>query len=511
MPETTLNNKRIVKNTIYLYFRTFIIMLITLYTSRVILNALGVQDYGVFNAVGGVVSMFGFITAALSASISRYITFELGKNGDDIERLRVIFSTSIRIQVVLGLIVLAIGEVLGVWFLNSRMNIPIDRIIAANWVFQCSLISFIISLISVPYNASIIAHEHMNAYALVSILDALLRLSICFFLVISPWDKLATYSVLIVVVAILIRFTYGIYCNRKFKECKYICVRDKNLARRMFGFASYSFLNNAVNIFNHQGISLLVNLFFGVLFNAARGIAIQVESAIMNLVNNLTLAVRPQITKSYAMGDKERMFNLICSGSKYSFFLFLLFAIPVFIETNFVLKLWLKVVPDYSVLFLRLTLIGALLKMLGNTGYTACMATGKIKKYSIWITSVGILAFPLTYIFYKLDYPVEYAYYSYILTYILIEVVRLYLMKGLIDFPPFRFVKDVIFYVSLITPLSLMLPYYIYISLDSGIVRFLTVILVSTLWTLLIIYFFGLKKVERHQVKKMIKSKIHRK
>ena len=485
-------------------------MLITLYTSRVILNTLGVQDYGVYNAVGGVVSMFAFLTAALSASISRYITYELGKNGNDIDRLRVIFSTSIRIQIILGSVILLLGEIGGIWFLNSQMNIPLNRLIAANWVWQCCLISFTINLISVPYNASIIAHEHMNAYAIVSILEAALRLGICFLLVASPWDKLVTYAVLHVVVAFIIRFTYGIYCGRNFAECRYTSKKDRGLAKSMFGFAGFSFLNNSVSIFNHQGLNLLVNLYFGVMFNAARGVATQVEGAVMQLVNNLTVAVNPQITKSYAAGDKERMFNLICTGSKFSFFLLLFFALPIFFETEFILKLWLKIVPDYSVLFLRLAIIAAMIKMLGNTGYTACMATGNIKKYSIWVTIFGITAFPLTYLAYKLGYPVEYAYYAYILAYVLVEIVRLVLMKGMLGFPPMRFVKDVLLTSCLTTLLSSILPYIVFVQLEQGYKRLMAVLVISMFSSLATIYFFGLKVNERNQIKLLVVRKLYK-
>lgn len=505
------NNKRIAKNAIYLYIRTVVIMLVTLYTSRVILNTLGVQDYGVYNAVGGVVSMFAFLTAALSAAISRYITYELGRDRYDIDRLRVIFSTSIRIQFALGTIILILGEVVGVWFLNTHMNIPTDRMDAANWVWQCCLISFIINLISVPYNASIIAHEHMNAYAFVSIIDAVLRLVICYLLITSPIDKLTTYAILHVIVATIIRIIYGVYCRHYFKECKYTRKSDKNLAKKMFGFAGFSFLNNSVSIFNHQGINLLVNMYFGVMFNAARGVASQLDGAIMQLVNNLTVAVNPQITKSYAAGDKNRMFNLICNGSKYAFYLMLLMALPVFLEAEYILRLWLKIVPDYSVLFLRLTLIGAMVNMIGKTGYTACMATGNIKKYSIWVTVFGITAFPLTLCAYKSGFPVECCYYAYILAYIMVEIVRLVMMKQLIEFPPLIFVKEVVVNALIVTSVSVILPLYFHLNFEQGIIRFVVVCLVSVLSSTTSIFLLGMKHEERLYMLNLILKRFKKK
>ena len=274
MQDTSANNKRIAKNTLLLYFRTIIIMLVSLYTSRVILNVLGVEDYGIYNVVGGFVAMFSMISGALSASISRFITFELGRG--DKERLNQVFSMSINIQVAIVLIILLLGVSLGGWFLNEKMNIPVERMTAANWVLYCSLVVFCINLISIPYNACIIAHEHMNAFAYVSILDAFSKLGVCYMITISPFDKLASYAVLLAVAALLIRVVYGVYCNRHFVECHYRWTKDTLLFKQMFGFSSWSFLTNACTIFNTQGVNILINMFFGVALNAARGVANQV-------------------------------------------------------------------------------------------------------------------------------------------------------------------------------------------------------------------------------------------
>lgn len=503
---TSISNKRIAKNTVYLYFRTILIMIITLYTSRVILNVLGVEDYGVYNAVGGVVSMFAVLSGALSAAISRYITFELGKN--NIERLKVIFSTSLNIQFLISGIIIILGETVGLWFVNTYLNIPPERMIAANWVWQCALLAFVINLISVPYNASIIAHEHMNAYAVISILDAGLKLGIVFLLKVSLLDKLATYAVLTVLVAAIIRLTYGIYCKRHFQECSYVRVKDKALTKEMTSFAGFSFLNNTANILNSQGLNVLINIFFGVTFNAARGIATQVEGAIMQLVNNFTVAVNPQITKSYAVGDKQRTFSLVCVGSKYAYFLMLFFAIPVFLETDFILKVWLKVVPDYAAVFLRLSLIGAMVKMLGNTGYTACMATGDIKNYSIWITSVGILAFPLTWIAFRMGFKAEYAYYVFIAVYVCVEIVRLILMKRMLDFPPSLFLRRVVLRIAVVTVICIILPFFVHMHLETGWSRLLVVILASVISVSVFVALFGMTKGERNSAVAFIRAKL---
>ena len=310
MSETSANNKRIAKNTLLLYVRTLFIMLVTLYTSRVVLNTLGVSDYGIYNVVGGVVAMFSVISVSLSSSISRFITYELGHG--DFDKLKRIFSTSINIQVGISLVILVLAEVFGVWFLNTKMNIPAERMTAANWVLQCSLLSFIIGLISVPYNACIIAHERMSAFAYISILEVVLKLAVVYMLLVSPYDKLATYAVLLVVVALIVRLTYGQYCKRHFEESRYRFVHDKSLIKEMTGFAGWSFFGNGAYMLNTQGVDMLINIFFGVTFNAARGVATQVQNAVMQFVNNFTVAVNPQITKSYASGEREYMYKLVC-------------------------------------------------------------------------------------------------------------------------------------------------------------------------------------------------------
>ena len=499
MQDTSANNKRIAKNTLLLYFRTIIIMLVSLYTSRVILNVLGVEDYGIYNVVGGFVAMFSMISGALSASISRFITFELGRG--DKKRLNQVFSMSVNIQVVIILIVFLVGVSLGGWFLNEKMNISMERMVAANWVLYCSLVVFCINLISIPYNACIIAHEHMNAFAYVSILDAFLKLAVCYMITISPFDKLVAYAVLLAVAALLIRVVYGVYCNRHFVECHYRWTKDTLLFKQMFGFSGWSFLTNTCNIFNTQGINILINIFFGVALNAARGIANQVEGAIMQFVYNFTMALNPQITKNYATGNTSEMFKLVCRGAKFSYFLLLLFAMPMMFEAEQVLAIWLKIVPDKTVVFLRLTIIGSMINMLGNTGYTACMATGNIRRYVIVISGVGCLVFPLTWIAFKLGLPTESAYIIFILVHIGVTSVRLYVMKGLLQFPPMMFMKDVVLKIVAVTVVAVMVPLFIFKQMDSTFLRLVVTILVCTLSTCICIYTIGLTRNERIKVK----------
>ena len=506
MTNTSENNKRIAKNTLLLYFRTLLIMAITLYTSRVILNALGVEDYGIYNVVGGVVAMFSLISGSLSNAISRFITFELGRG--DIKKLNTIFSTSVNIQIGISVIVLLLGVLIGGWFLNAKMNIPLDRMIAANWVLYCSLLMFCINLISLPYNACIIAHERMAAFAYVSILDATLRLLVCYLITVSPFDKLISYAVLLVIVALIVRMVYGIYCNRHFEECHYRFVYDRSLLKQMGSFAGWQFLTNCCWMFNTQGVNILINLFFGVTLNAARGVATQVDSAIQQFVNNFMTAVNPQITKDYASGQIKEMFMLVCRGAKFSYFLLLLFAVPVIFEADYILKLWLKNVPEYAVVFLRLTIIGSMVNMLGGTGLTACMATGKIKHYSIWISSVGVLVFPLTWVAFKCGLPVESTYIIFIMVYIGVNMVRLYIMKGLLHFPPMLFIREVIFKICIVTLIIIPLPAIVNYLFTESFVRLILTITVSSVASCVTIFYVGLSSLERKSVVARIETAI---
>lgn len=481
------SNRRIAKNTLFLYFRTLLILIVSLFTSRVILNVLGVEDYGTYQVVGGVVAMFHAVSGALSSAISRFITFELGKG--DKKRLSLVFSSSVNIQIGISLIILLIGEILGVWFLNYKMNIPADRLYAANWVLQCSLITFCVSLISVPYNACIIAHEKMDAFAYISIFEAFLKLGVCYLIMVSPWDKLISYSVLLVCVSIIIRLTYGSYSHRHFEESHYKMVFDHSILKEMTGFAGWNFVTNSAYILNTQGVNILINLFFGVTVNAARGIASQVDHAMLHLVNSFTTALNPQITKNYASGEKDAMLTLVCRGAKFSYFLLFFLALPILIETEYVLTVWLKLVPEHAVRFVQLAIIASLVNIIGKTGYTAAMATGTIRRYVLWVTSVGFLVFPITWIAFWGGAPSEAAYIVFIVVYILVEAVRLWILKGLLDFPISVFLREVVFKILLVTVVAVPLPLAIvnvitpsFFRMCISIVVCVIVVFISTFW-----------------------------
>lgn len=504
MPENNrAKSKRIAKNTLLLYVRMIFTMLVSLFTSRIILNTLGIEDYGIYNVVGGVVTMFSFFTTSLSAAISRFITFELGKNNK--ERLSLIFSTSVNLLLLLSLIVILTIEVVGGWFLNVKLNIPVSRIDAANWVMQCSIVIFVLNLISVPYNASIIAYEKMSTFAYISILEVALKLVVAYSLYISSFDKLKTYAVLLVGVALIIRLVYGFYCSRYFAECKYRMVYDKSFLKEIGGFAGWNIMGSSAYIFNTQGVNIITNLFFGVSVNAARGIAMQVDSIIKQFVTNFTTALNPQITKSYASGNMDYMFTLVCKGAKYSYFLMFFFVVPFIYETNLILKLWLKNVPEYAPLFLRLTVIGTLCDILGNSTANAAWATGNVRRYYIYVGSVGCLVFPLSYLAFVCGLPAYASYLIFIFIYVILVFIKLYIISGLINFPIGKFNKEVLMRIIPVSALAFLLPGVFYFNMNASFLRLLLVTLSSSLSIVVCGYALGLEPSER----KMIACKLY--
>lgn len=506
MVSHAVDNKRIAKNTLVLYVRMLFGMLVSLYTSRVVLQVLGVEDYGVWNVVGGVMSMFSLLTSSLSSAISRFITFGLGQN--DAKRLKRIFSVSVSIICLLALIVIIVAEIIGVWFLNTHMNIPVARLEAANWVLQCLIISFSIGLIISPYSAAIIAHEKMKAFAYIGIIELVLKLVIVYMLSLSSFDKLKVYSVLTVFVASSMFCIYNVYCRKRFAECSYEYVYDKQLVKSMFGFAGWNFLGTGTWLLNTQGINILMNIFFGVGVNAARGIAAQVDGVVQSFASNFTTALNPQIVKSYAAGDLDYMHTLICRGAKYSYFLMFFFALPLTLEANKVLSIWLGVVPEHTIMFVRLTLMSSLIIVMANTLVTAQLATGKIKKYQIIVTLFGIWVFPLSYLFFKLGFPPEAAYIVYFAIYFGLIFVRIYLVKDLIKMPWMKYVKEVLLRMGVVSACSVILPCLAYFNMPSSFIRLLVVCMASALSSAAFMYLLGLEKGERAFVMSRIQNKL---
>jgi len=500
------NTQRIAKNTVFLYLRMFVMMVIGLYTSRIILKALGVEDYGTYNVVGGVVGMFSIVSSSMSTSISRFITYELGKNNKP--RLNKIFSTAINVQLFMGLIVVVLMEAIGVWFLNTQMNIPEGRMGAANWVFQLSIISFVLGLLMVPYNASIVAHEDMGVFAYMSLLDAVLKLLIVFSLYISPFDKLISYAVLLLAVSLLMRGIYAFYCKRHYEECTYHFVNDKALLKEMTSFAGWNFLGNGSWILNNQGVNILINIFFGVTLNAARGVATTVDGMVQSFVSNFMTALNPQITKSYAAGDLGYMHKLVFAGAKYSAFLMMFFIIPICLETDLILKLWLDVVPEYAAVFVQWTLLSSMCVILGNTLIASVLATGEIRNYELVMGLMALSNFPLVWIAFKLGAHPVYAYIIYFSIYFLMIFVRLYMVKDLIKMSAWTYVREVFLRVLLVGVFSMIIPLVIVYVQEDSVVRLLEVCVVSVFCTIGSIMLLGMKPEEKEKAFSLVRSKL---
>ncbi len=495
MPSNTSNNKTIAKNSFLLYIRMFFTMVISLYTSRVVLSALGVGDYGIYNVVGGIITFFTFVSGSLNAAISRFLTFELGKK--NIEKLQRTFSSSVIIMLIYSLIVVAISETVVLWFLNYKLNIPEGRMVAANWVFQFSVITFCVSLISIPYNAAIIAHEKMSAFAYISILEALGKLLIAFLIVQDSFDRLIYYALLTCILSVLIRIIYDVYCKRYFAETKGKLILDKILAKEMFGFTGWNLIGAGSFVLMNQGIDVLVNLFFGVAYNAARGIAATVSSAANQMVNNFTTAIKPQIIKSYASGNISYMTNLVITGSKFSFFLFLFICIPFLFESQYILSLWLVDVPENAAIFTKLSIIVIMISTLSDTIITSIMATGKVKTYQICVGGLGMLIFPIVYVLFVLGLPAYFAYLIHILIFIIQLVYRLYYMNTYLGVDYKKYVFNVITRIIPVFLLASLIPLLMCILFEDSIFRLLMVIIVSTICLIISIYFVGLNKSEK--------------
>lgn len=503
----TSNNKRIARNTLLLYVRMLFIMGVSLYTSRVVLATLGEVDFGVYNVVGGVVVMFSMISSPLSTAITRFLTFELGKG--HLKQLSQVFSTSINIQLLISLVLVILVETIGVWFLNTKMNIPADRMWAANWVLQCSIITFVINLLSVPYNATIIAHERMNIYAYISILEVSLKLLVVYLLVISPWDKLAAYAVLLAVVALGIQMTYAIYCHRHFQECRWSRHIDRPLFKEMLGFSGWNFIGAASGICREYGVNIVINIFCGPVVNAARGIATQVNSAINSFVQNFMVALNPQITKSYAMGEREYMFSLLFRGSRFSFYLLMFLSLPVIVNTSWILHLWLEEVPGYTAIFLQLILIFAMSESISTPLITAMLATGDIRNYQILVGGLQLLNLPGSYLLLYLGFPPQSTIVFAIIMSICCLIGRLVMLRGMIDLPVKDFCVHVLGNVLLVSLLSASAPVALSLCMDPSFLTFVVTSLASVVCCIWSILYVGCTTSERGFVITQIRKKLH--
>lgn len=495
MSDTSSANKRIAKNTLVLYVRMLFTMGISLFTSRVILQTLGVEDYGISSVVGGVISMFTFINAAMVSSTQRYLNFELVRG--DANQLRSVFSTSLQIHALIALAIIVLSETVGLWFLNEKLVIPEARMTAAMWVYQCSILSCAVSIMSTPYNAVIVAHEKMSAFAYISILDVSLKLLVVYLLVVLPFDKLIILAILNLLVQLFIRYIYTLYCHRHFPESYFQFRFNKTLFKEMFGFAGWSFWGNLAAILYTQGLNMMLNIFFGPIVNAARGIAVQVQSAVQQFVGGFQTALNPQITKNYASNNLPQMHSLMFRSARFSFLLLFFLSLPVLMETNFILTLWLKTVPDDAVIFTQIMICISLIYTTANPCIIANQATGKVKIYQMVVGGILLLILPISYVVLKLGAPA----YSVFIVHFCIESLaqfsRMYMLRKLIHLPLWQYMKNIYIPIVSTVAIAIILPLVVRMQVSEGWLRFLAVGFTCVLSVGASSYFIGFTKQER--------------
>ncbi len=498
-------SKTIAKNTLFLYFRMLVTMAIGIYTSRVVLQQLGVDDYGIYNVVGGFVSMFAIISASLSTAISRFLTFELGKGHE--EKLRSIFSTAVIIQGGLSVIIVLLVESFGLWFVNSEMNISPDRLTAANWVLQCSLIAFVFNMISVPYNACIIAHERMQAFAYISLLEAGFKLGVAFLLFLPVNDPLILYAILITVVSVIIRQVYWIYCKRHFPESRMSFKVDKEGLKEMLSFSGWNFIGSSSGILKDQGVNVLMNIFCGPAINAARGLAVQVNNVVYSFCSNFLTAVNPQIVKTYAKGEIDRMLSLVRRSSKFAFYLLFIISLPLILEAPFVLDVWLTTVPERTVGFVRLILILALSESLSLPLQYANQATGNIKLYQICVGGLQLLNFPISYILLYAGIEPESTFVVAICISQVALAARLLILRKSIGLSIREFFCEVYLPVIVVIVIAVPIPWIAYYMINMQRVSgFFMVCMLSLCISIAAIWLVGLNRYEKSYLKEKIKK-----
>ena len=500
------NNKRIAKNTVFLYFRMMLTMFVSLFTSRVILNTLGVVDYGLNNVIAGVITLFTFLNSALGASTSRFLTFELGKGNK--EKIKKIFCTAFNIHFGMAIVVVLFCETAGLWIVNNVLQIPSDRLLACNVIYQYVVVTAFLSITQVPLNAMIISHERMNIYAYLGVSDAILKLCVAYLITISSFDKLIAFGTLNLLISIGMYIFYHIYCKHNFSEYNIAVSREKKLYKEMIGYSTWSLFGSLAGMSKSQGVNILINIFFGPVVNAANAIAYQVNAALTNFFNNFTTALNPQIIKSYANNDPDRVRNLIFKGGKFSFYLLMILSIPILLETDTILHLWLNNVPEYTIILTKLVVILTLVECFAVTVGVSIQATGKIKYYQIFVGGVYLLNFPITYIFYSLGAPPTTALIISIVLALTNIFVRLYFLKKYLFINTLDYLKNVLLVSAIVMLFSCIFPIVTSMLMDKGFLRLFTVIVVTVLSSTICIYLLGLQKAEKQRIRLFIKDKI---
>lgn len=503
------NNKRIAKNTLMLYVRMLFTMSVSLFTSRVVLQILGVEDYGIYGVVGGVVVMFSFLNGAMATSTSRFLTFEIGKK--DMERLRATFVSAFVVHLLIGILILLLAETVGLWLLCEKMVIPSDRMTAAHWAYQCSIISMLISVTQVPYNASIVAHEKMDVYAYFELLSIFLKLGVVYLLLIGNTDKLILYAILMLAVQVLIAFAYRWYGALHYDECRLSMKFDMTIAKPMMKFTGWALFGNVAYVGFTQGLNIILNVFFGPILNSSRSIAVQVQGTVNSFWTNFQTAVNPQIIKSYAQNEKERLQSLVNRSCLFSFYLLLIIAVPVEIYTSEIITIWLGNVPDYTVQFVRCALFISLVDSMAEPLVTSIKANGNIKAYQIVISIMFLLILPISYIILKMGGMPIVVYLVHFCITVLCFIVRLYYARTLTGLSIRRYVKNVVLKAGIVSVVVMAFALsYTYIIVPTSTFLVLFSCACTALLTALIIYCLGLNKEEKMLITHFIRTKLYK-
>lgn len=500
-------NKRIAKNTLALYVRSIIVMLVSLYTSRVVLETLGADDFGIYNVVGSVVVLFSFIQGAMATAVQRYLNFELGR--DDKNAVSRVFSMSMTVHIMIALIVVVLSETIGLWFLNTQMQIPSGRHIATQWVYQFSVLTCCVNILRIPYNATIIAYEKMSFYAYVSILEVFLKLSVVFLLVFSNGDRLILYSIQMLIVSIIISVAYVFFCRKKFTTCSYSLFWDKKLFEEIFGFSAWSLFGSMANLGASQGINVLLNIFCGVVVNAAMGLAQQVNSAVSQFIVNFQTAFVPQLVKLYARNEYEKFVHLIFRSSKLSYFLILLIGLPVLTYTRPLLEIWLHSVPEYTVQFTRLMILFSMIDAMSGPLWNSVQATGKIRNYQILISSIIAINVPAAYVILKLGgSPIIVLVVRVIINFIT-HLVRIFYLRRLFEFPSLPYIKDIMSRIVFVSIVAMPLPLLMMRKVPTPTVwQLLFFLVIIVLQTAVFVFLLGLSQGERRTLINGVRQKI---
>ena len=502
------NSSTVAKNTIALYFRQILIMLVSLYSVRITLDVLGVEDYGIYNVVAGVVTMFSFLRGAMASASQRYLCFEIGI--DNQEETEKIFAITVTIYAILSLVIVIIAETLGLWFVCNKLVIPESRFTAAMWIYQTTVVSFIFTIMTTPYMSSIIAHEDMKIYAYIGIIESLLNLAVCFILKIGKADRLILYAILILAVNIINTLIYRTYCRIHYQECRFRLLIEKDKSKEMFSYVGWNLFGNAVGVFNNQIMNIAINNFFNPVVITARSISSQVNSAVTSFASNFTNAMKPQLIKNYAAGDKDSVDKNVSEGCRISYFLMLVFSIPLILEMYTVLDIWLKEIPDYTVIFTRLALVENLINSLNLQIMTLAQATGRIKLYQSVVGGILLLTFPISFIALKMGAEPYVIYIISIIICLTATVVRLVIVKHLTEFSISHYVKSVYLPCIKVTAVSIVIPIILHYAIYGRFVRLICVVLASVMMTAFSVLSIGITKEERTEVITLIKNKFHK-